>query len=112
MKRIILSFILLSFIFISCDKDDDQTKEEQFNATVIGQGLDCGNSYLIKLNEGASGLPENSFDNIFYEINLPEEYKVEGKLIYVEFRLPNNDEYMMCTTLGIGYPAIYVTKAS
>lgn len=102
--------MLISFIFTSCNKDDERTKEEKFNATVLSKGLDCGNSYLIKITENISGLPQNSFDNIFYEINLPEEYKVVGKLIYVEFRLPENNEIMACTTFGLAYPQIYITK--
>ena len=106
MKKIILSFILLSFILSSCEKEEDKT----FNATVIGPGLDCG-SYLIRLNEELSGFIQNSFDNTFYEINLPEEQKVKGKLIYVEFRLPENNELMVCKTLGFSYPQIYITKA-
>lgn len=111
MKKLITIFILFSFIFTSCSKNEIEIKEELFNATVIGEGLDCGNSYLIKFNDDVSGLPQNSFDNIFYELNLPEDYKVEGKLIFVEFRLPENDELIVCTTLGLAYPQIYITKA-
>ena len=108
MKRIIFIIISLTFIIISCN--DDETNDDIFNATVIGKGLDCGNSFLIKFNNGVSGLPINNLDNTFYEINLPEEYKIEGKKIKVEFREPKNDEGMVCTTLGPGYPQIYITK--
>jgi len=112
MKKKILGFALLLLIFTSCTKEDSRIKDDSFNAIVIEQGLDCGNSYLIKFNEDVSGLPQNSFDNIFYEINLPEEYKVEGKPIYVEFRLPENNETMACTTLGLAYPQIYIIEAN
>jgi len=108
MKRIIFIIISLTFIIISCNKDE--THDDIFNATVLGKGLDCGNSFLIKFNNGVPGLPVNNFDNTFYEINLPEEYKTEEKKIKVEFREPKNDEAMACTTLGIGYPQIYITK--
>ena len=110
MKKLIIVYMSLAFILTSCNKDENEIKENPFNATVIGEGLDCGNSYLIKFNDNVSGLPQNSLDNTFYEINLPEEYKVEGKLIHVEFRLPENDEFMLCTALGIAYPQIYITK--
>jgi len=112
MKRIILIFIGLTFIFISCDKNDNEVNKKSFNATVQGKGLDCGNSFLIKFDDDATGLPKNSFGgNTFYEINLPVEFKIEGKKVYVEFREPKNDEIMVCTTMGIGYTQIYITKA-
>lgn len=110
MKKIILILIGLTFIFISCNKNEKETNENSVNATVIGKGLDCGNAFLIKFNNDISGLPENSFDNTFYEINLPDEFKIEGKKIYVEFREPKDGELMICTTMGIGYPQIYITK--
>ena len=110
MKRIILILIGLTFIFISCNKNETKTNEKAFNAIILGRGTDCGNSYLIKFNENVSGLPENTFDNVYYEINLPEEFKIEGKKVYVEFRQPENDEIMVCTTLGISYPQIFITK--
>ena len=111
MKKIILILIGLIFMIISCNKNENETNEKSFNATVLGKGLDCGNSFLIKFNDDVSGLPENTFDNTFYEINLPEEHKIEGKQVYVEFREPVNDETMVCTTMGIGYPQLYITKA-
>lgn len=110
MKKIILIIIGLIFIFMSCNKNEKETNKKSFNATVIGKGLDCGNSFLIKFNNDVSGVPINAFDNTFYEINLPEEYKIESKQIYVEFRQPENGELMVCTTMGIGYPQIYITK--
>lgn len=108
MKKNILIIIGLISLTISCD--NDEMNNYIFNATVIEKGLDCGNSFLIKFNNGVIGLPVNNFDNTFYEINLPEKYKTEGKKIKVEFREPKNNEAMACTTLGIGYPQIYITK--
>lgn len=77
---------------------------------VIGKGLDCGNSYLIKFNDDFSGIPENSFDNTFYEINLPDEFKIDGKSVYIEFRDPKDEEIMGCTTMGPSYYQIFITK--
>ena len=108
MKNNIFIIISLTFIIISCSKDE--ANNDIFNAKVLGKGLDCGNLFLIKFNNDVSGLPVNNFDNTFYAINLPEEFKTEGEQIKVEFREPKNDEAMACTTLGIGYPHIYITK--
>ena len=74
--------------------NDNEINETSPNATVIGKGLDCGNSYLIKFDDDFSGLPEYSLNNTFYEINLPNEFKIEGTKIYVEFREPENEELM------------------
>jgi len=90
---------------ISCNKDDDDNYS--FNAVVIGKGLDCGNSFLIKFDENVTGLP-TTIDNTFYEINLPNEFKVEGEKIKVKLREPQENEFFPCTTLGPGYNLIYI----
>jgi len=104
-----LLIALLTLTFSSCNNDDDNN--ELFNAVVIGKGLDCGDSFLIKFNENTAGLP-NSIDNTYYEINLPNEFKVAGKEIKVDFREPKENEYFPCTTIGIGYNLIYIIAAT
>lgn len=110
MKKLISILIGLTFIFGSCHKNEKETTENSFNVTVIGQGPDCGNAYLIRFNSDIPGIPENSFDNTFYEINLPDESKIDGKKISIEFREPENGELMSCATRGIDYPQVYITK--
>lgn len=107
MKKIYLTLTVFIFLLISCSTDDDNT--DLYNAVVIGKGLDCGDSFLIKIN-GYSGL-HNTVDYIYYEINLPKEFKVEGKQIKVEFREPKDKELFPCTTLGPGYQQIYIISA-
>jgi len=109
MKNFIFLIIGLFFIIISCSKNNQDDLSAYAGATVLGKGLDCGNSYLLKFDDDVMGLPEN-FDQIFYEINLPDDYKIEGKKIKVGFRDPEPDEMMACTTMGIGYPEIFITK--
>ena len=108
MKKISLILIGFTFLLISCNNDDDNI--ELFDAVVIGKGLDCGDSFLIKFNENITGLP-NTIDNTFYTINLPNEFKEEGKEIKIDFREPINNEFLLCTTLGPGYNAIYIITA-
>ena len=108
MKKINLILIGIAFIFFSCNKDDDN--KELFDAIVIGKGLDCGDSFLIKFNKNVMGLP-STFDNTFYEINLPNEFKVAGKQIKVDFRETKDDEHLLCTMLGPGYNEIYIISA-
>ena len=108
MRKISLILIGITFLLFSCNKDDNI--KELFDATVIGKGLDCGDSFLIKFNENVIGLP-STIDNTFYEINLPNEFKVDGKQIKVDFRETKDDEYLICTNLGPGYNAIYIISA-
>lgn len=108
MKKI-FTLLLLGILISSCSNNDDDNNE-LFNAVVIGKGLDCGDSFLIKFNENIKGLP-NTIDNTYYEINLPNEFKVAGKEIKVDFRDPEENEYLICTTLGPGYNLIYIISA-
>ena len=79
-----------------------------FNATVLGKGLDCGNSFLIQFDEGVTGLPSSY--RLYYEINLPESYKIKNERVYVRFRAPENDEIMVCTAMGPAYPQVYIVE--
>ena len=110
--KFILIFLLYFTFFTSCSTDDDETQVEFIaNATVLGPGLDCGDAFLIRL-EDSNEIPENAFENVFYEINLPDEYKTEGNEIRVNFRLPTNEEIPFCTHMGPGYPHIFITDAA
>ena len=106
-----ISAIFIAVVILSCSNND--STQELFNAVVVGKGLDCGNAFLIRFNDDVPGLPENTFENIYYEVNLPEAYKVEGKQLYVEFRNIDidKDKPIICTHLGPGYPFIYVLSA-
>lgn len=109
MKNFNFLIISLFVLIISCAKNNQEDVTAFAGATVLGKGLDCGNSFLLKFDDEVIGLPEN-FDHIFYEINLPDDFKIEGKKIKVGFRSPNPDEMMACTTMGIGYPQVFITK--
>jgi hypothetical protein len=95
-------------IFLCCCNNDESN--DNFNATVIVRGLDCAGSYLIKFDDNLSNVPKNSSENVFYEINLPNQYKIEGLRINVLFRLPTKDETMVCTAKDYSYPQIFIDK--
>lgn len=114
MKTLFFSiFIILTF---SCSKNDDNRNNTIVplvtNAIVLNKGLDCNNSYLIKFNNDVTDIPVNSTNNVFYEINLPNQYKVNNLPVYVTYRLPTNSEIMNCTNQGITYPQIYIETAT
>lgn len=113
MKKLIILFILTFGVFLtSCKKDDDKTTKENFNfeATVLGKGLDCGETFLISLKnlKSNSGLE----DGIYYGYNLSSEYKEQGLKIYLNCREPNDNESYACTTLGPTYPHLIVITSS
>ena len=110
MKTILLILFGLTFLIASCNKNDDAKDEQFYNVTILSKGMDCGDAFLIRFDENVTGLPENTFNNTYYEINLPEQYKVPGTKIKVEFREPEQGEGMFCTTMGPGYPQIFILK--
>gem|GEM_PF-3391126 len=122
--KTILKIAILSIVLIGCGSDDnvvvnnnndnnnsstdDSIVEDVFNAKVLYIGIDCGDTFLIQFNDNAINVPENYTDNIFYAINLPEEYKIEGLDINVNFREPYEEETMVCSMMGFGYPQIFI----
>lgn len=114
MKTIFISFLILSTFSCSKSNENESTAVVPLvtNATVLSKGQDCNNAYLIKFNNNVTGIPTNSTNNEFYEINLPNQYKVDNLPLNVTFRLPTNSEIMNCTTQGITYPQIYIETAT
>lgn len=110
MKSILLSLFLFALIFSSCSSDDD-FQQETYNAIVLQNGINCTNSYVVHFKEGVQGLPENYFDNSFYEINLPDNFKEHNKEVYLTFRTPQLEETIVCPTLLQNYPQIYILSA-
>lgn len=105
-KSLSLTFISF-FMLLSCSNNDDANNMIN-NAKVLRVGMDCGNTYLIQFFDSYSDVPQNTTQNIFYAINLPEQYKVENLEIYINFRQPNENEIMSCTSEDISYPQIYI----
>jgi len=109
---IILSILTFGFLFLSCDKDEDELSKEnfKFEATVLSVGMDCGETFIISLKniESSSELG----DGIYYADNLGSEYKEQGLKIYLNCREPNGDEVYACTTLGPTYPHLVVINSS
>lgn len=112
MKRTLIYLaILFGFTFIGCEKetDSENEKEYQFEATVIGKGLDCGDTYLIdlKITIGNSDIVEGTY----YADDLSSDLKVVGLKIKLNCRKPNDDELYVCTTMGPSYSHVIVIDA-
>jgi hypothetical protein len=100
----------LTILLISCGTIDKLADNTFYNVTVLGKGMDCGNSFLIKFEDDINGLPQNNWDSIFHEINLPDKYKIVGMKIKVSIRKPNNNELKPCTAMEPAYPLIYIIE--
>lgn len=92
--------------------------QRAYPAKVIGEGLDCGGTFLIRFT-GNSGeidakLGEESIPaseaGIYYADGLPETYKVENLEIRIGFRKPSASEAYPCTARGPAYRHIFVTS--
>ncbi len=106
MKKVnVILIIGLILVLVGCDKKQN----DNFNAKVVGVGLDCGDAYLIRFYDNVENVPNNDTENVFYAINLPDEYKKKDlEINIIKFREPTANEMMNCMTQGITYPQIYI----
>lgn len=112
MKRlIILPIIYLGLLLSSCNKEDNNISKDnfQYEATVIGQGMDCGETFTISLKSIKTNTDFE--DGTYYADNLSSDLKVEGLKIYLNCRELNNDEIYACTMWGPTYPHVFVTES-
>jgi hypothetical protein len=113
-----LGLLILALLLYSCHKEKNTTDPEfPFSAEVLGPNPDCG-IYSIKITEGnenvISIIGSTSPDSVYIANNLPEEFKIRGLKIKLNFRKPenSNNELGACTAMGPGYPWIFVTTAA
>jgi len=104
MKRMLFYLLVISFgaTSTSCENDTDFIEiDYQFEATVIGKGLDCGDTYLIDLKKvmGDSKIANGTY----YADKLPPQLKVAGLKIRLNSRKSTNQDLYACTIMGPGY---------
>jgi hypothetical protein len=106
MNRIYIYLILIIGSIISaCEKENGF----QFEATVIGKGPDCGETYLINLTNISGDFAIT--DSTYYADNLSSDLKIDGLKLQLNCRLLNSDEIYICTEMGIAWPHVYVIEA-
>lgn len=105
MNRIILviMFSMSALFFWSCESDGPI----KGNAILEGAGVDCG--WIVKFNETQATLPASA-DNRYILVNLDSDHQLEGIEVYIEARQAVDEEILVCTTLGMAYPQIFITK--
>ena len=89
------------------NKVNEENKIYSNTAIVQQVGPDCGDSYLLSLNEENKTLLRKPV----YELNLPDSLKVKGLKVSIKWRKAKSSEMMICTTLGPGYDQIYIIEA-
>jgi hypothetical protein len=117
MKRFVIISIFTSALWIiGCEKENNNEKEiennisEEFHyeATVLRQGMDCGETYLISLKSIVSN--SDLEDGTYYADKLDSDFKVQGLKIYLNCRKPNASEWYACTMMGPSFPHVVVTN--
>jgi hypothetical protein len=119
MNRFVIISILTSALWITgCEKENNNEKEvenennisEEFHyeATVLRQGMDCGETYLISLKSIVTN--SDIEDGTYYADQLDSDFKVQGLKIYLNCRKPNASEFYACTDMGPSYPHVIVTN--
>ena len=104
--------ILLLFIGLSCEKENPE--KEYFVVEVIGKGMDCGDTFLVRFQEEDESRinkyleQTNAFFPVFYVNNLPEEFKQEGWGLKVTLHKCQSAEFQACTTMGPGFGHICI----
>ena len=114
MKRVILVLFTLVLLNInSCNDSVSVNDKEFYQATVLGKGPDCSETYLIKFNKNQIYFEQNSYYDpyVFYANDLPEEFKVKNLVILIKFRNPAANESYFCTHSGVPYPHIIILEA-
>ncbi len=111
MEKLVLAVLSIGILFSSCNKEDDNTAIENFRyeATVISQGLDCGETFIVSLK--SIGSDTGIEDGTYYADNLDPDLNIKGLKINLNCREPNDDELYACTTLGLTYSHIVVTES-
>ena len=105
-----VNVIFINGVQVYCHNDKDDDDDSFFNATVLGIGGDC-RTYLIQFDEDIENTTGHSpLMRTYYAPNLPEEYGIKGTRISVKFRVPKNDELMVCTTMGPAYGQVYIVE--
>lgn len=109
----ILNLLLVGFIFNSC-QEDGIVSEYSYEAEVIRKNIDCG-LYEVKITQGLERVNlivgSTPVEDIYIAKNLPSELEVNGLKIKLNLRKPEDNELGACTTMGLSYTWIFVTKS-
>lgn len=96
-----LSYLILSIgLFAFSCKEEVSSNESCITGKIVGQKCDV---FALQLDQTVLGATEwqkweptgngtQSFTNVIGLINLPKEFKIEGKILFVSLRKPTTEE--------------------
>ena len=99
-------FYLLALTVLSACQKDDSDLSYPLKARVIGQGLDCGETYLIEVTE--STIEDQIPTGTYYADGLGHPFTQADLEIELNARVPRDDEEPVCTAMGQAYPHVVV----
>ena len=97
-------FCFLMISLTSCTK----SMEYRYTGYVVGKGIDCGETYLIRVDQKLYSVYE-TVNYTYYADQLPDAYKKQGLVIHFNCRRPASSESYPCTALGYAYTHIVIT---
>lgn len=109
MKKIFICLVLTSGFMLPAyenDADEENSKNFQFEATVLGEGLERSGTYLIALTNLGNGSEVK--DGTYYADNLSEELKKAGLKIRLNCRVTGNDELHTDKGTGPAFEHLFV----
>lgn len=111
MKR--LAIIILTILFVACDKNEEEIATDIFEVTTAGIGIDC-KLVLIDFKDSDLGRIEKITNSNWGRY---QAYKLDknsfgnaGQTLIVKVRKTLDSELFACTTLGPGYPWVTVLE--
>ncbi|GET31556.1 hypothetical protein PbJCM13498_04190 [Prolixibacter bellariivorans] len=110
-------FIFILFLIVlsvySCENNDNANVSYAYEAEVRGLNMDCG-LYEIKITKGLEKVEDmiglSPEEGVYIATNLPQNLEEPGLIILLDMRNPTSNELGMCSTMGLSYPWLYVTR--
>lgn len=99
MKTLCVLILSIGLFAFSCE-DGNLSSQQCISGKIVGQKCDI---FALQLDQTVLGATEwqkweptgnvtQSFTNVIGLINLPEEFKIEGKILFVSLRKPTTEE--------------------
>lgn len=109
--------VLLAVFYLSGCRSD-AGGGDFFLVKVIGKGVDCNETYLVKFQEEdeervSKYLEEmNTHFPVFYANNLPEKFKEKGRTLKVKLYECQQGELPLCTAKDPGFGSVCIESAT
>ena len=111
MKVLLLCFLLGSTIVAGCHKNNDDNGGYLKAKVVITKDLSCGFPVIDFSEDSVKIRRLTGVQRLRYTaINLPADYIVQDKKLFITVAIPGPAEDYFCTAMGIWYPHLKTLK--